>query len=96
MGLSKVKIGNEYQRVIGRLAEECPKAVLAAIAVSYASAGGDHLARAEKELAWEWQCLYDNGIVPQNPPARVRELAEAFANESGMTQTSRDFAKIVR
>ena len=65
-----MKTGNEYHRVIGKLATECPKTVLAALAVSYASSGGDFLDRAERALAYEWQVLYDNGIVPQKPATK--------------------------
>jgi hypothetical protein len=68
---------NEYAVYLGRLFEECPKTVLAAIAVSFASSGGDFLDQSEKIVAHEWQVLHENGIVPQAPPARVRPLIDA-------------------
>lgn len=59
--------GNDYADVLGVLLEKMPKNVLAAIAVSYASNGGDNLDKAAGRIAKEWQILYDNGIVPQKP-----------------------------
>ncbi len=47
-----------------------PKAVLAAIAVSYASrlGEGDNFEDAQNEIHYEWGALYQTGIVPQRPP----------------------------
>ena len=46
-----------------------PKAVLAAIAVSFALAleGTDETARAVARIRSEWDTLHANGIVPQKP-----------------------------
>ena len=53
---------------------KCPKAVLAAIAVSYAHINLDHDAgelfdeeTITKKLHEEWTALYASGIVPQKP-----------------------------
>jgi hypothetical protein len=59
-------LGNEYASCLGTLFDRAPKAVLAAIAVSYASV--DHLPLARINVLREWWLLYDNGIVPQRPP----------------------------
>lgn len=60
---------NCYVEVVGReLFESCPKTVLAAIAVSALTCGGDHLSKGVKRLLWEWWCLYESEIVPQKPP----------------------------
>lgn len=67
--MSGIKLMNEYSGVIDdELYEKIPKAVLAAIAVSYLSGGGDHLDKAQDELLEEWRVLYEGGIVPQKPP----------------------------
>ena len=60
-------VGNEYQRAYGRLYDAIPKSVLAAIAFSYASSGGDRPVEAIKKIMREWAVLHDNGIVPQKP-----------------------------
>lgn len=67
-----MKLTNEYAHALDdRFYRTIPKAVLAAIAVSYASEGGDNLADAQERVREEWGILYDNGIVPQKPPAKV-------------------------
>jgi hypothetical protein len=63
-----IKRGNCYAAQI-RGYDKIPKAVLAAIAVSYASGGGDWLENASDNVLNEWRILYNNGIVPQRPPA---------------------------
>lgn len=70
------KTPNQYADVLDqKLYAACPKAVFAAIAVSYASAGGDHLNLANENIIREWWTLFDNGIVPQKPPI-ARAVAE--------------------
>lgn len=65
------KLGNEYERAIGsELYHAIPKAVLAAIAVSLATNGGDHLQLAADGMLAEWLALHEAGIVPQRPPAK--------------------------
>jgi len=65
------KILNEYADRLGLVFDECPKAVIAAIAMS-------HYINLECDvpppLAFcrEWQALYDAGIVPQKPGKRAR------------------------
>ena len=59
---------NGYARAVPeRVFDSCPKAVWAAIAVSFATCGGDHLDEAEQRIVNEWWTLYDAGIVPQKP-----------------------------
>lgn len=70
-----MKIGNDYARCLDRLYADMPKAVLAAVAVSFASHGGDDLAGAKAAILAEWKVLHANGIVPQKPPAsEVKEV----------------------
>jgi hypothetical protein len=61
---------NSYQEELtATFYAQCPKAVFAAMAVSYASRQvNEDFAHVEAELLNEWQVLYDNGIVPQKPP----------------------------
>ena len=65
-----IKRRNAYSRTLGGLYDRIPKAVLAAIAVSFATQGGDFLDEAEKRVLEEWTILHQNGIVPQKPPGR--------------------------
>lgn len=58
---------NEYQREMGDLFDEIPKSVLAAIAVSALTCGGDQISTARARLAKEWEVLNLNGIVQQKP-----------------------------
>lgn len=67
------KLQNEYADALGaELYERTPKAVLAAIAVSALTTGGERLGEAAKLLLKEWETLHLNGIVPQRPPKGVR------------------------
>lgn len=73
-----LKQHNEYAAQLGSaLYAECPKAVLAAIAVSALTCGGDQLEHAAARLANEWQVLHGNGIVPQRPGPSAREVLAA-------------------
>lgn len=47
--------------------ERCPKAVVAAIAVSFAILQGNNDASVEDALLTEWTILHKSGIVPQKP-----------------------------
>lgn len=60
------KISNEYQAALKNY-EQIPKAVLAAIAVSFASCGGDNIEEAQDAIMDEWKALFNAGIVPQKP-----------------------------
>ncbi len=65
-----IKLSNEYARAIVSY-ERIPKAVLAAVAYSYASrliGDSDSPTMVESAILEEWQVLHDNGIVPQEPP----------------------------
>lgn len=60
---------NDYQKLLTReFYDKCPKAVLAAIAVSYVL---NHLGtkpeEAEEVILNEWHLLHNNGIIPQKP-----------------------------
>lgn len=54
--------------------EGCPKSVWAAIAVSYATQGGDELSNARAAVLREWRTLHEQGIVPQRPPKEAYEI----------------------
>ena len=74
-----VKLSNEYAKLLGRLYADTPKAVLAAVMVSYMIRCDGELMlmsdRAQALLADEWQILYENGIVPQKPTAKsIQEI----------------------
>ncbi len=66
-----VKATNCYQQALSEsLYRDCPKAVLAAIAVSALTQGGDFVDEADQRLITEWDVLHGNGIVPQPVPAK--------------------------
>lgn len=60
---------NEYQRLIsGEMYEKTPKAVFAAIAVSFMlNHQGILPENMDAELKNEWKLLYDQDIIPQKP-----------------------------
>lgn len=65
-----MKIKNQYARAISRkLYDDTPKAVFAALAVSYIT-NRDNVEFEDIDAAVrdEWATLYANGIVPQRPP----------------------------
>lgn len=64
------KIGNAYAAELGDLYNKAPKAVPAAIAVSFGTCGGDYLEEAQARLLEEWRVLHQAGIVTQSPPKR--------------------------
>ena len=67
------KIMNEYAEMIGSdLYRRAPKAVVAAIAVSVLTQGGDYLEDARQRFLAEWDALHAAGIVPQAPPKSAR------------------------
>lgn len=60
---------NEYARELVQY-EQTPKAVYAAIALSFAlRLNAEDFIEAEREVENEWRILHKNGIVPQKPPA---------------------------
>ncbi len=71
------KIGNGYATAVNAMPGDpakvrdlynaIPKAVWAAIAVSFGTRGGDLLDEAREIVLREWWVLYQNGIVPQKP-----------------------------
>jgi len=63
-----IKVGNDYADRLEEIYDKVPKAVLAAIAVSSLTVGGDYLEEAKARLVYEWDILYKNGIVSQKPP----------------------------
>ena len=69
-----VKIGNDYAAALGDVYEKAPKAVLAAVLVSYAmllageGTDAERLADARAMVLEEWGVLYHQDIVPQKPP----------------------------
>jgi hypothetical protein len=68
-------LSNEYADSLGDLFDDCPKSVLAAIAVSALTCGGDFLDESAKRLADEWLVLYQQGVVSQRPSKAARLLA---------------------
>jgi hypothetical protein len=67
------KTSNEYVRILDhRMYETTPKAVFAAIAISYATliSGDENLGRSQQAIINEWQALYNAGIIPQKPPTQ--------------------------
>lgn len=75
---------NEYAQILGTeyegLYRDMPKAVMAAIMVSFASNGGADLEGASARIAKEWEILHANGIIPQRPSKLAREIN---ANQGG-------------
>lgn len=69
-----MKQSNEYAKTLGKWYDKIPKAVLAAVAVSFATQGGDNLEQALVAVMTEWNTLHLNGIVPQKPPSGVTVL----------------------
>lgn len=67
-----IKVTNEYADALGDLYAKVPKAVLAAIAVSALTVGGDYLDEAQARLLTEWDALHDAEIVSQPAPAGKR------------------------
>lgn len=64
---------NGYALSLGPLLEKMPKQVIAAVAVAFAERihgefGGD----SAQMILDEWRVLFQNGIVPQRPPATNR------------------------
>jgi hypothetical protein len=72
------KLTNEYVEVLGDLYDKTPKAVLAAIAVSALTNGGDELDEAQARLLAEWGALHANGIVPQPLRAAMMQRFKAW------------------
>jgi hypothetical protein len=59
------KLTNEYAGFLGNVYDRTPKAVFAALAVSFAMRSG--LTGTASECLDEWRVLHENGIVPQKP-----------------------------
>lgn len=69
-----MKTSNDYAQAFGRLYDRTPKAVFAAVAMSYAIrvAGAEEPAgTAIAEFLHEWTVLNQNGIIPQKPAERA-------------------------
>jgi hypothetical protein len=64
-----MKMHNDYSKTISpKLYVRIPKAVLAAIAVSFATNGGELLDDVDTLLLNEWAILFENKIILQRPP----------------------------
>ncbi len=69
---------NEYALAGGSdLFDATPKAVWAAIAVSFATQGGGALEEARTRILSEWSVLHANDIVKQPVPVKFRAFAAA-------------------
>ncbi len=64
------KIGNDYSQALSDVYNKAPKAVIAAVAVSMLTSGGDRLYEARELFLKEWETLHINGIIPQSPPKK--------------------------
>lgn len=76
-----IKIGNEYAYTLREFYDEIPKAVLAAIAVSAMTCGGDWLEEAAPRIANEWRILNEQGIVSQHPTRKALEAMKRLKEE---------------
>ena len=71
------KVMNDYATVLHPdFYRHCPKAVFAAMAVSYASQGGEYLRTVQARLLNEWDLLHRAGIVKQKPLRTALAVAE--------------------
>lgn len=72
MGVLKTE--NEYQKLVSReVYEKTPKAVFAAIAISYmVNLVGISFDGIDNELIKEWKILHGNKIVPQKPTVKSK------------------------
>lgn len=66
--MSGIKKSNEYAQEFPNYTGT-PKAVIAAIALSLAQRIVDSGQEPADVIREEWTALYDNGVVPQKPPA---------------------------
>jgi hypothetical protein len=69
---------NDYQQLLGAVFEDTPKAVLAAIACSAYEQLGIHQDDFAAQIAYEWRCLFNGGVVPNKPPSRVLQAARSL------------------
>jgi len=78
-----IKQDNEYQKAIDRaLYEDTPKAVFAAVLVSYLNRMGVEFEEVDRAIAQEWQALYEAEIVPQKPKVCPTLLAPDAAESA--------------
>lgn len=68
-----IKMENSYQQSLSKeFFEKCPKSVLAAIAVSFATLQMEGQQQLEETLLNEWRVLHKGGIVPQKPYRKAK------------------------
>lgn len=77
-------IHNPYQQSLGRIFDETPKAVLAAIACSAYEQLGTPADEIPARIAAEWVALHFNGIVENKPTRHVIEIARAADPLAGL------------
>lgn len=70
------KLANDYAAQLGALYNAMPKAVIAAVLVSFTMMQGDSAESEtpetiQRRVLDEWATLHRNAIVPQAPPAKV-------------------------
>ncbi len=81
MGVFKSE--NEYQKSIDpALYADTPKAVFAALLVSYLQRMGVEFEEVNSAIAQEWQALYEAEIVPQKPKVCPTLLAPDAAKSA--------------
>lgn len=74
------KKSNSYQELLSQeFYEKCPKAVLAAIAVSFViNHQGSDADVAEEIILHEWDILHKNGTIPQKPYRTAKNAEDLF------------------
>ena len=72
------KTENSYQKILSaEFYQKIPKAVLAAIAVSYViNWQGTDQEQAEENILAEWYTLHGQGIIPQKPFREVKNAED--------------------
>ena len=67
---------NAYSSTFPGLFENIPKSVLAAVAASFGTNGGDCLEQAAYRIAREWETLHNQGIVSQPLTSVAKQVIE--------------------
>lgn len=72
------KIPNEDSLALGRVFDDTPKAVLAAIVCSAYRQLGFKDEELKARIAYEWNALYESEIVDNVPTKHIRENADNY------------------
>ena len=71
--------GNAYTQALGAIYDECPKAILAAVAVHMLTEGGMLLPDAPRQFAEAWLMLHTRGMVRQRPFGMAAQILKGLA-----------------